>query len=361
MLGSLVNPSRDPRRRPPLPTPVLGLIKPSADANTPLDKINEQRSTMNFPAESPKHSISLGPQKENAYKRDDRKPTRPYTGNLREAPKANVSSVPHTPPKERPSMATQNYTPRSRSHDIVSPRAQRQAALAWNPSTPTRSRTVGQSSQKLGFSSPTAHGSPSTPTSTPRVSNAEIADIVSRMPRTTIHSDPQSTPDESPQSTLRKRTAYVDTSSRLLADTRGEIEWVKGFGAKRANDFHELDFGEDISEMELHLEDQAFPLENISTSGHYGKAKEIRWISQKDGFEIVLEKNERPVISAKSVSKVSYNIDRRMFHLAPSDSLGSASFGEVLLEIGGSDRSPFRFRSLVEKRFGATKVDKENV
>ena len=174
------------------------------------------------------------------------------------------------------------------------------------------------------------------------------------------HKDNVSTPDASAQSTPRKRTAHVDTSSRLLADSHGEIEYFKGVGAKRATGYHELDSGEDVSKRELHIKNEVFALRNISILGHYAKAKEIRWISEHDGFEIILEMNERPVISAKSVSQVSYNIGRRMFHLAPNKSSESASFGEVWLEIGGGDRTPFRFRTLVEKRFGATKVDKKD-
>ena len=357
--GSQIDPSRDPRRRPPLPIAVLGLIRANADAITPLDKTHELRPKVTFPAESPKHCLSPRLHKENANKTDDKKPTKVFTGDLREVTKTNIS-VPHTPPKERPRKVTQIHAQGSPGYETVFPRAQTQATSPRNTSTPTRSRRVDQSPRQLVSSPHTAHGSPSTPTSRPRASNAEIADIISRMPRTTIHSDPQSTPDRSPQSTPRKRTAYVDTSSRLLADSRGEIEWVKGVGAKRANDYHELEVGEDTQERELSLGDQVFPLKNFSNSGYYGKAKEIKWISKKDGFEIVLENNERPVISAKAVLKISYNIDRRMFYLAPSKPPESAIFEEVLLEIGGDDSTPFRFRSLVEKRFGATKVDKEN-
>lgn len=322
--------SRDPQLKPPIPTEVLDLIRPGTDTNVSSPKAKDHRAKVTSPVKSPQHRMSPGTHKENAYGRDT-KSTGVFTTDSREARKVDVFTVPYTPPKERPSNRTQ----------------------------PPTVRNVNESPQKFVDSHPTAHGPPSTPTSRLRQSSVEIADIVSRIPRTTINSTPQSTPHGSPLSTPRRRTVYVDTSSRLLADTRGEIEWVKGVGVIRANDHHEAEVAQDMNKSTPIIEDQSFPLKNHSTSEHHARAKEIKWISKDDGFEVVLEGDERPVIAAKSVSRVSYNTDRGMFHLAPNKLLSSASFGDVLLEIGGDDSTPFKFRSLVENRFGATKVDKE--
>ncbi|KAL9117051.1 MAG: hypothetical protein Q9187_006417, partial [Circinaria calcarea] len=360
LLGSQTDMSRDLQRKPPLPTEALDLIRPDADTNVSSPKAKDHRAKVTSPVKSPQHRMSPGSYKENAYGRGDTKSTRVITTDFREARKVDVFTAPHTPPKERPSNRTQNHAPAFRGYEILSPHARAQATSPQNTPTSSMVRKDSQSPQKFVYSPPTAHGSPSTPTPRPRDTSAEIADIVSRIPRTTIRSTPQSTPHRSPLSTPRRRTVYADTSTRLLADTRGEIEWVKGVGIKRADDHHELEIGQDVKQKVPVIESDVFPLTDHSTSEHHARAKEIRWISEKDGFEVVLEGKERPVIAAKSVSRVCYCIERRMFHLVPNKLLASASFGDVLLEIGGDDSTPFRFRSLVENRFGATKVDKED-
>ena len=177
-------------------------------------------------------------------------------------------------------------------------------------------------------------------------------------PQPHIPSSIPESPKAASRNTGQKWSSYIDTSARLLNDSLGQIEYVKGIGARAVSDYHGQHTEKQLLRM-VDLGDHEFLLKSVSTISRFALAKIITWKTTIDGFQVTLE-NGDILIPACNIMKVYYNIGQRMYALeSRSPEAGVHSHSETtLLQIGGDEAEPYRLRSLLEKRFGAVKVQK---
>lgn len=157
---------------------------------------------------------------------------------------------------------------------------------------------------------------------------------------------------------LRPAGTRMDMSERLLNDQSMEVEYIKGQGPVLVR--HNQATTTDTSlPTRSAIADETFPLINYKNRARKITMKQLKWIQELDGFEIRLDGDERVVIHAEAVKTVYYDFESRKFYLFPAPAAPvDKRIDELILEIGGTETTPFRLRSILEKRFGAVNVAK---
>ena len=165
--------------------------------------------------------------------------------------------------------------------------------------------------------------------------------------------------DASAQSVQPKWSSYIDKSSRLLDDSLGQIEYVKGIGAMVVTDYREQHTGECFTRKQ-DLGDHVFIIMSFSTTSRFALTSTISWKSKIDSFEIIIREKDIVFIPACDIVQVYYSIEQRKcaFESRPLTDGAHKDVVTTILQIGGDEAEPFRLRSLLEKRFGAVKVNK---
>ena len=105
------------------------------------------------------------------------------------------------------------------------------------------------------------------------------------------------------------------------------------------------------------VEDTTFRLQSVATSQRFiDTITELEWTTKSDSFVIKFDGRDEITIDAKNVKSVSYELEDRMFHFKPRDD--RLSRGGVVIQVEDKASEIYRLRRLMEKRFGAVKVDK---
>lgn len=106
------------------------------------------------------------------------------------------------------------------------------------------------------------------------------------------------------------------------------------------------------------VEDKTFLIKLYSTKSRMISMEEIKWVQSDDGFQIAAGNTAIHTIPALGISRVSYNLDLRMFLLHTNlDASPECRHEDVLLEVDGAVQNSYQLRSMLESRFGAMKMD----
>ncbi|MCJ1394897.1 hypothetical protein MMC18_007777 [Xylographa bjoerkii] len=151
---------------------------------------------------------------------------------------------------------------------------------------------------------------------------------------------------------------YTDTSERLRRDSEIETQYIKGIGEVIIRHGPEINSDAKPTTPRV-LDNESFPVKSYLTRLRSVPTQYMRWISEIDGFEIILNASETISIPAKAISSISYNYECRKFYLSSNEPTTSAGhLEESVLEIGGDQQAPSKLRSLFERRFSGFKVHK---
>lgn len=172
----------------------------------------------------------------------------------------------------------------------------------------------------------------------------------------------------------RKSLHVFDTVSRLLEDSKGGVEYVKGIGVMRleAEDAsierqsaHKLYQNHQNNNNMTHEpnEERSFTVGHITTEYMDLVDVEIRWTAQSNTFvwhkdQQVLE--DLPAIPAQTIEGVSYNLDGQCFHLclgARKEPELRCPFKDLLLIMTAPPLEFMMLKSLFETSIGAIKVN----
>ena len=156
-------------------------------------------------------------------------------------------------------------------------------------------------------------------------------------------------------SRLPPRPNLVD---KLVEEARGRIEYVKGVGITRVEDPIDLpSYDLQPKSKELQMKDSTFRLQSVSTRQRFiDTMTELKWTTKSDSFVIKFGGRDEITIDAKNVLSVSYELGDRMFHFKLRDD--RLSRGGVVIQVEDKVADVYGLRGLMEKRFGAVKVDK---
>ncbi|MCJ1249765.1 hypothetical protein MMC30_006991 [Trapelia coarctata] len=154
----------------------------------------------------------------------------------------------------------------------------------------------------------------------------------------------------------RSRSLHMDTQ---LRDSELEVQCVRGEGnvvVRHRQGESSLQDAQSSS-SKAHIPDQKFPINHCWNKVRKVSRRSMKWIADMDGFEIPLDGEEKMRIYAEAVSNITYNINCRKFYLAPNPNTSADKhLEELVLKVGGDERTPFKLRSILEQRFGAVKV-----
>lgn len=172
----------------------------------------------------------------------------------------------------------------------------------------------------------------------------------------------------------RKSLHVVDTVSRLLEDSKGGVEYVKGIGVMRLE--AEDASIERQSAYILHKnpqnnndltdgpnEERSFTIGHVTAEYMDLVGVEIRWTVQSNAFvwhkdRQVLE--DLPAIPAQTIEGVFYNLEGQCFHLCLGARKAPGSLcplKELLLIMTGPPLEFMRLKSVFETSIGAIKVN----
>ena len=167
----------------------------------------------------------------------------------------------------------------------------------------------------------------------------------------------------------RASHAYVDTVSRLVEDSKGEIEYVRGLGAVRVD--------RDDTRSEEYLpktstgkksatppgEEEYFLALSVATREVFAERVEIKWTPAADALSFSHRGHEIEGVGSiiiKEIRNVSYRVDNTHNHLhldgTSSSKDTSLSFDEILF-IMCDDQNLGALRSVIERRIGGMKVN----
>ena len=155
----------------------------------------------------------------------------------------------------------------------------------------------------------------------------------------------------------RPRPLESDTSERMARDVETELEYVKGQGpvlirhasATTTNNVQKI--------RPVIPDDETFPVNYCWNNTRFITLKYVKWIASIDGFELDIGRGKKMLIHAEAVSTILYSLRCRKFCLLPNKDIGPEKrLQELVLEVGGDEKTPFKLRSLFERRFGAIKV-----
>jgi hypothetical protein len=157
---------------------------------------------------------------------------------------------------------------------------------------------------------------------------------------------------------LRPAGTRMDMSERLLNDQSMEVEYIKGQGPVLVR-HNQATTTDTPLPKRSEIPDETFPLINYKSRSRKITMRQLKWIEDLDGFEIRLEGDEQVVIHAEAVKTVYYDFESRKFYLFPNGTAPvDKRIDEIILEIGGTETTPYRLRSILEKRFGGVNVAK---
>ena len=155
----------------------------------------------------------------------------------------------------------------------------------------------------------------------------------------------------------RPRPLEADTSERMARDVETELEYVKGQGAVIIRHASATTTNNVQMTRPVIPDDEQFPVNYCWNNIRFITLEYVKWVASVDGFEINLGGGEKMVVHAEAVSRILYNLQCRKFCLLPNKDIGPEKrLQELVLEVGGDEKTPFKLRSLFERRFGATKV-----
>ncbi|MCJ1404042.1 hypothetical protein MMC11_007266 [Xylographa trunciseda] len=373
--GNTIDVTRDPRRQPVLrpPEPL-----PRAERNETNSKTIQARPN---------------PASKDGAKATTRVPSSPKPSNRESQSEVSPGNgLPSSPVKSRPRSQSTKIQP---SSTTVSPRTAQGNAMY--PSTPDQKRVhrSSRTSVKNPTPSPLHLGSPSM-CMLPEPSRiaADTEALMYTVPQQSTPSPfhpPQSTsalkqkpsqgtspslklPRELTKITTRKKFSadgytekqpmqkpnplYTDISERLRRDSETETQYIKGVGEVIVR--HGPESGSDAKPATPRvLDDESFPVRSYLNRLRLVDTQYMRWISEMDEFQIILNASETITIPAKAISSISYNYECRKFYLFSNESTASANhLEESILEVGGDQQAPSKLRSLFERRLSGFKVHK---
>ncbi|MCJ1437138.1 hypothetical protein MMC27_006523 [Xylographa pallens] len=160
---------------------------------------------------------------------------------------------------------------------------------------------------------------------------------------------------------LKPNLLYTDTSERLRRDSEMELEYVKGVGKVMIRHGPGTNFDAKPA-TPRDMDNENFPVKSYLSRLRSVPTQYMSWISEQDGFKIVLNTSETITIPAKAISSISYNYECRKFYLSLNQTRISADhLEESILEVGGDQQAPSKLRSLFEKRLSGFKVHKAEI